>query len=402
MYFYNSATMLIIYLPPVAQGQWDYVISSDGVNINHFSQASATRLPAGHGEVVAVLPWQMLSWHSVQFPPGTGSRKTAVLHSLLEESLLQDPQDNLLVTAPGSASVLRQGGSTLVAVCNKQWLRQALAPLQDAGLQIQRLLPEFTPVPAGGAAQLFLLNDNGRTGAVLCDAASVWLLPSPSVPALQAVGELQVLAEPSAVSHSERWSAQPPRILTTAQRLLLATQSGWDMAQDEWAQNRSLRGWRRLEQASRKLWFAPSWRSARRSLLALLLVQLIGLNVWAWQEESQWAQRQQTMVQLFRQSFPAVTTVIDPVQQMRRELQTLRQQAGQLNDSDLESMLLALAAHWPEGAAPEIVDYQRGELRLGGLSEISAQQLAGVPWSTHNYQWQVQGRIAVLRSGKTP
>ena len=237
---------------------------------------------------------------------------------------------------------------------------------------------------------------------MLCDAASVWLLPSPSVPALQAVGELQVLAEPSAVSHSERWSAQPPRILTTAQRLLLATQSGWDMAQDEWAQNRSLRGWRRLEQASRKLWFAPSWRSARRSLLALLLVQLIGLNVWAWQEESQWAQRQQTMVQLFRQSFPAVTTVIDPVQQMRRELQTLRQQAGQLNDSDLESMLLALAAHWPEGAAPEIVDYQRGELRLGGLSEISAQQLAGVPWSTHNYQWQVQGRIAVLRSGKTP
>jgi len=94
--------------------------------------------------------------------------------------------------------------------------------------------------------------------------------------------------------------------------------------------------------------------------------------------------------------------VIDPVQQMRRELQTLRQQAGQLNDSDLESMLLALAAHWPEGASAEIVDYQRGELRLGGLSEISAQQLAGVPWSTHNYQWQVQGRIAVLRSGKTP
>ena len=42
MYFYNSATMLIIYLPPVAQGQWDYVISSDGVNVNHFPQASAT------------------------------------------------------------------------------------------------------------------------------------------------------------------------------------------------------------------------------------------------------------------------------------------------------------------------------------------------------------------------
>lgn len=174
------------------------------------------------------------------------------------------------------------------------------------------------------------------------------------------------------------------------------------MAQDEWAQNRRLRGWRRLQYGVRHLWFAPSWRSARRSLLALLLVQLIGLNVWAWQEQSQWAQRQQNLVQLFRQSFPAVTTVIDPVQQMRRELQTLRQQAGQLDNSDLESMLLALAAHWPEGVAAEIVDYQRGELRLGGLSDISQQQLAGQPWSEQNYQWQMQGRVAVLRSGKTP
>ena len=394
--------MLIIYLPPAAQGQWDYVISSDGVTVNHVSQAPANRLPAGHGEVVAVLPWQMLSWHKVQLPPGTGSRKTAVLHSLLEESLLQDPQDNLLVTAPGSASVLRQGGSTLVAVCNKAWLRQALAPLQAAGLQVQRLLPEFTPVAADQTARLFLLNNNGRTGAVLCDAASVWLLPSPAMPVLHMAGEVQVLAEPAAVSDSERWSTQAPRILTTAQRLLLATQSGWDLAQDEWAQNRRLRGWRRLQQGLRQLWFAPSWRSARRGLLALVLVQLMGLNVWAWQEESQWAQRQQNLVQIFRQTFPAVTTVIDPVQQMRRELQRLRQQAGQLDNSDLESMLLALAEHWPAGAAAETVDYQRGELRLGGLSEASVQALAAVPWSTHHYQWQMQGRVAVLRSGKTP
>ena len=394
--------MLIIYVPPVAQGQWDYVISSDGVNVNHVSQAPATRLPAGHGEVVAVLPWQMLSWHSVQLPPGTGSRKTAVLHSLLEESLLQDPQDNLLVTAPGSAAVLRQGGNTLVAVCNKQWLRQALAPLQDAGLPIQRLLPEFTPVPVGQAARLFLLNNNGRTGAVLCDATSVWLLPSPALPVLQMAGEVQVLAEPAAVSDSERWSTQTPRILTTAQRLLLATHSGWDLAQDEWAQNRRLRGWRRLQNGLRHLWFAPSWRSARRGLLALVLVQLIGLNVWAWQEESQWAHRQQSLVQVFRQTFPAVTTVIDPVQQMRRELQTLRQQAGQLDNSDLESMLLALAAHWPDKAAADTVDYQRGELRLGGLSEISQQQLAAQGWSEQNYQWHMQGRVAVLRSRKTP
>ena len=394
--------MLIIYLSPLAQGQLDYVISSDGMRVNQVSQADARRLPAGHGETLVLLPWQVLSWHSVQLPPAVGSRKTAVLHSLLEDELLQDPQDLLMVTAPGSATALRQGGWVQVAVCDKRWLRQALAPLQAAGFQVQRILPECQPVASNEPAKLYLLNELGEQRALLCDAHNVWLLPSPTASALTQASPVTVWADPAMVNHSARWHAQAPELLTTAQRWLQAARSDWDMAQDEWASNRRSRGWRLLQQGWRSLWSGPQWRSCRRSLLALALVQLVGMNVWAWQTQANRARQQHSLEQLFRQSFPQTGVVIDPGLQMQRELQQLRQQAGQLSPGDMEQMLNSLADAWPNTAMPERLDYQPGELRISGLPDDTVQQLGKHAWQAKGYDWQLQDRVAVWRIGKTP
>jgi general secretion pathway protein L len=394
--------MLIIYLSPLAQGQLDYVISSDGMRVNQVSSTEAHRLPAGHGETVVLLPWQVLSWHTVQLPPAVGSRKQAVLHSLLEDELLQDPQDALMVCAPGHAAALRQGGEVQVAVCDKRWLRQALAPLQAAGIAVHRLLPEFQPVKPNAAAKLYLLNELGANRALLCDAHSVWLLPSPEAVALKQANDIQVLADPLMTEHSTRWHAQTPQLQSTAERWLLATHTDWDMAQDEWASNRRARGWRWLQQAGRHFWSAPHWRSCRRSLLALSLVQLVGLNVWAWQTQLHRENQQRLLTQLFLESFPHSKVVIDPALQMQRELQQLRQQSGQLSAGDLEQMLSQLAATWPTQAVPDRIDYQKGELRISGLSEDSLQQLKQQAWKDKGFDWQMQEQTAVWRQGKAP
>jgi len=394
--------MLIIYLSPLAQGQLDYVISSDGMRVNQVSQAEAHRLPTGHGETVVLLPWQVLSWHTVTLPPGVGSRKTAVLHSLLEDELLQDPQDLLMVTAPGSAAALRHGGPVQVAVCDKGWLRQALAPLQAAGIRVQRLLPEFQPLTPDEPAQLYILNELGAQRALLCDARNVWLLPSPKASALTQASAVKVWAEPAMMNHSALWHAHSPQLLTTSQRWLQAARSEWDLAQDEWASNRRSRSWRLLQHWMRTCWSAPEWRSCRRSLLALALVQWVGLNVWAWQTQAHLTSQQHSLEQVFRQSFPKVTVVIDPGLQMQRELQQLRQQAGLLVPSDMEQMLNHLADAWPPGAMPQRMDYQAGELRISGLSEDAVQQLSKQAWQAQGYDWQLQDRVAVWRMGKAP
>ena len=137
--------MLIVHLSPTPTTMLDFVLSTDGHSIAGTGQASATQLPDHSGEVVAVVPWQVLSWHRVQLPPSVGSRLQAVLQSLLEDELLQDPSDMHLVPAPASGLLLRQGGELTVAACAKTWLRQALAPLQAAGVRVQRLVPELQP-----------------------------------------------------------------------------------------------------------------------------------------------------------------------------------------------------------------------------------------------------------------
>ena len=154
--------MLIIHLPPIASTAFDFVVSTDGLGLSGSGQASATQLPPSSGEVVAVVPWQVLSWHTVNLPPSVGQRSNTVLESLLEEQLLQDPQDMHLVLSPASGKALRQGGAVLVLACAKSWLRQALAPLQAAGVRVQCLVPELQ---TSDAPALHLLNDNGQLQA---------------------------------------------------------------------------------------------------------------------------------------------------------------------------------------------------------------------------------------------
>ena len=388
--------MLIVHLSPTPTTMLDFVLSTDGHSIAGTGQASATQLPDHSGEVVAVVPWQVLSWHRVQLPPSVGSRLQAVLQSLLEDELLQDPSDMHLVPAPASGLLLRQGGELTVAACAKTWLRQALAPLQAAGVRVQRLVPELQP---RAHAELQWLSDNGQLQALLSQAHTVWRLP-PQMSAAMAVApvaQADVWAEPALIEQAARHSQATPQAQTLSQRLLRAAQSDWDLAHGEWAQNRHLRGWRWLQQTQRELWHGLAWRSARRGLLALVVVQVVGLNAWAWREQAQQSAQQAALTQILKDSFPKVQVVVDAPVQMQRQLQALQQGAGVNQAADLDSLLQAVSAHWSGNSLPSTLDYRAGELRLGGLTAASLQSLSKVPWSEMGYQLRTDGAQAVLR-----
>jgi general secretion pathway protein L len=393
--------MLIIHLPPTASATLDFVVSADGLSVSGSGQASAIQLPQRTGEVVAVVPWQVLSWHTVNLPPGVGQRSHAVLQSLLEEQLLQDPQDMHLVLSPLSGKALRQGGQVQVLACAKSWLRQTLAPLQAAGVRVQRLVPELQP---RAQTALHLLNENGQLQALLCQADTVWRLPSQATAAASVANfsSAGVWAEPSVAEHASRWSEQPAQLQTAQQRWLQAASSDWNVAQGEWAQNSRLRGQRWLQESWRTLWHSPEWQSARRAVAALLVVQLIGLNAWAWREQASQQQLQAGLVHILKDSFPKVTVVVDAPLQMRRELQALQQGAGLPQAGDLDAMLQALSAHWPDNTPPAKLDYRLGELRLTDVPSTTLQALSQVPWSELGYQFRLDGAQAVMRTEAKP
>jgi len=159
--------MLIIALPHSANANAGYAhVYSDGHSVQRSATGAAAMLSAHAGEVVAVVPHSRLAWLRVQLPPAShGPRLQSVLQGLLEDRLLDDPQQLHLVLSADADTTARTGGETLVAVCDKQWLRDTPAPLQAAGLTVQRIVPELSPTePAPWPGPTTIFNVPSRSG----------------------------------------------------------------------------------------------------------------------------------------------------------------------------------------------------------------------------------------------
>jgi general secretion pathway protein L len=154
-----------------------------------------------------------------------------------------------------------------------------------------------------------------------------------------------------------------PRMLSPAQRLWQAQETQWDLAQGEWAQGRRQRWARFAQELALQLWQAPRWRPARWGILALLVLNLAGLQWMAWQQRQHQAQLQKDMATLLTRSFPAVQVVVDAPLQMAREVQALQRALGQPSAADLEPMLTSLARALPASAQLSSLQFSPGELR---------------------------------------
>jgi general secretion pathway protein L len=141
---------LIIALP-LSSGdtttRYEHVLTPDGQSIAVHATSTANLLPdasRGADETVAVVPAEALSWHRVELPKGVGAgspRLRPVLQSLLEDRLLDDPQDLHLACEPSPAA----DRPIWIAACDKAWLSQHLQQLEAARRPVTRIVPEFAP-----------------------------------------------------------------------------------------------------------------------------------------------------------------------------------------------------------------------------------------------------------------
>ncbi|MGV0960213.1 MAG: type II secretion system protein GspL [Limnohabitans sp.] len=333
--------------------------------------ASASLLPAADRstEVVALVPASVLSWHQVSLPPGLHKQRArleAALQGLLEERLLDDPQQLHMALAPHWKTT----PLSWVAVCERAWLSAHLSALEAAGITVHRIVPEFAPshdrlhITATGDAETgWLWVRDAQRG--------VWGLPLASADTTRlglSAAELQeadIQAEPAAVAAVSERLALPAQLMPPAQHWLAALQSGWDLAQFGFQAHSQARLLKTMQRAGHQLWQQPQWRMARWGLLALLLSQVLGLNAWAWKTQRNWQAQQQAWTHILRQSFADTTVVVDAPLQMNQQVARLRQSSGELNPADLESMLGALGQALPaQMAAPHQWRFETGQLRL--------------------------------------
>jgi general secretion pathway protein L len=162
-------------------------------------------------------------------------------------------------------------------------------------------------------------------------------------------------------------------VLGDAERALQAITSGWNLRQFEFAPRH--RGLQSLRDALRQL-TGPEWRALRVGLAALLLLQVVGLNAWAWRLDQAVQDKRGAMTQLLQASHPQVRSVLDAPVQMQRETDLLRVAAGRAGPTDFEPMLAAAAAAWPDGQGPlQKLRFEPGRLTLDTRGWGDAQRL---------------------------
>jgi general secretion pathway protein L len=400
-------TTLIVTLPLQPAGpatEYSYVLTPDGRTLADHASAPAALLPQPSGETVAVVPARALSWHEVDLPKGSMSSATrlrAVLEGLLEERLLDDPETLHFALAPGA----RAGATAWVAVCDRAWLRTAMHTLEAAQRRVSRIVPEFAPdVPGAGETALHVIGEPQEAWLITTHSGGVIVMPvsASALPLADLAGDLaedaSVIAEPGVAALAEQLLQRKVTIRQSAQRYLLAAQSGWDLAQFDLASTGGSRAFKKFAAQWRELLAAPQWRAARWGVAVLVAANLLGLNAWAWKEQSALESKRGDVRNLLTQTFPGVKVVVDAPVQMEREVTVLRQATGAASGSDLESVLSALGVVAPPNRAVTGIEYSAGEARIKGLA-LSAQEATGVTGGmrTQGYAARAEGDSLVIR-----
>jgi general secretion pathway protein L len=351
---------------------YSFVLSPDGLTVASQGRCAASLLPrADH--IALVLPDSDVSWHRITLPKAPASKLRAALTGVLEEALLDEPENVHLALAPQPVA----GQPTWIAAIDRSWLRTELAALEKADVFVDRVLPLSWPddPPSGhfhhadGAEGVSLVLNWAHLDGVatlrLQGGLARSLLPKP-LPE----GSL-LTATPAAAAAAEQWLHAPVAVLSPAERALQATRSLWNLRQFDLA--RRSRGTRALRDGVRSL-LSPAWRPLRYGVVALVVTQVLGLNLWAWHLRSTLDERRTAQVALLQTTFPQVRAVLDAPLQMRREVGSLRAAAGKPDESDLEPLLQAAAAVWPaELAKVESIRFEPGRLTLGASSWNAAQ-----------------------------
>lgn len=377
-----------------------YVVTEDGTTIQSTGRCTPALLPKA-GSVVAVLGDNDVSWLKAAVPRAPASRMRAALVGVLEERMLDEPESVHLALEPGATP----GEDAWICVVNRGWLQGEIARLERTGASVERVVPmswpEDTPLGhfseagrsdgsanGGGAAlQLTWSDVNGVSNVPLQGSLARAMLPRwTATPARWS-------AHPAVAAQAERWLGSPVFVLRDEPRALQAMRSLWNLRQFDLAP--AHRGTLALREAWKRF-LSPVWRPVRWGLAAFALLNIVGLNLWAFHLRSAAGAKSAAITQVLRDAHPQVRSIIDAPAQMLRETETLRAAAGRLGEADFEALLAIVAAAWPEGRTPaESLNFEPGKLSLAstGWTEQQVQQFRS---SLRPSGWLVEHANGVL------
>ncbi|MBL8276881.1 MAG: general secretion pathway protein GspL [Pelomonas sp.] len=386
-------------VPDAPLREYEYALTTDGRQLSGQGRAAPASLPAADS-VIAVVGESDISWRRVELPRA-GRQMRAALAGKLEESLLDEPDTLHFALEPDALG----GDTAWVAITSRPWLAEHLAQLEAAQVFIDRVAPLSWPDELARGHFFEANGDKAGSGIALrwSHVDGVATLPLEGGLARQLfppglVHAAQWTATPPVATAAERWLGTTVTVQTPSQRALAVIDSAWDLRQFDLAPR--ARGVRALRLITREFMRKP-WRPVRIGLAGLALVQLLGLNLWAWHQKREINARREAVTATLTGAFPQVRAILDAPVQMQKQLDLLRVNAGSIGEQDLEALLGAAATAWPGDRPPtEALAFEPGRLTVSAQG-WSPTQIDNFRNQLRSEGWQLdasEGKLTISRA----
>lgn len=342
-------------------GSWRFFDSAEsaGASIDGTLTAAVTRI--GHDTPVTVVaPLSRCIIMAADLPLLASTRLQQALVGALGDRLSGGGAQHF-AAAPAGDGRIRE-----VAICDAAWLRQCLTALATAGLHVARVVPEAVLLPKGAA----------WWGQLESDQPPAWLVRTANGEAVRVAPPLLDAILPLADNGAQKnwqWFADvtcagPPGrdgVATTTlsaaallRRGVRERWGGWDLQQFEFAPPD---GAARILQWGANVLRQRNGRFALGALLALLVINLLGLNLYAMKQRREIGERHAEMERIVAQALPGAPRVLEPALQMEAAWQRARGGA----DASAAGTLLGLFAQSGGAQAVSALDVSERTLRAG-------------------------------------
>ena len=358
-------------------------------------------------QVVLLLAASDVTLLRIAVPPLSATRLRAALPSLIEEFVIGDTAECAI------AAGAEADGQRLIAVCDRDWLKNWIDALRQSGARRIHVLPISLCLPSPNShlsAALFQYAHRYELALRLSDHEGIGLAVDvdDEIQLPNAVARLIVtlagnhpvsLSVPAAqVALFEKWidEEQLSQITLTEQQwsdwIAASAKVSVDLISAFEGNQRAAFPWR-------------EWRWPIALAAAASLVNIAAINADWWRLRSEGQQLRDEITDIYRRSFPNETVVLDPLAQIKQKIAASRQASRQLNTSDFVVLAAALGEVWREAGndlrAIDALDYRDGTLtiKLKKTAQVSlaamrsllaTRELQLTPSPTDPLLWQVK------------
>lgn len=298
-------------------------------------------------QVVLLLAASDVNLLRVKVPPMTAARLKAALPNLIEDQLISDPAECVIVAGPAS------DGLRAVAVVNRVWLDLLIKVLLELGARQVAAVPAQLCLPyASGSV-------SAAVGELNDDIDLTFRFSEEEGMGMAMVSDQHDTVVHDAVQTLSSFVPEAPVALYVPEARLSAYQAALDdsplagrstLIADNWkhwidgAKQSPFNLMAGLGMAAGPGFNWEQWRWPVRIAAALILINLLALNIDWWRHKREATSLRNGMTQTFKAAYPKEPVTANPVAQMRDKIAQAQHDAGQSASDDF----IALAAGFGE------------------------------------------------------